>query len=110
MKTCGPKIFDGGGKNKKVEILLEETPTDFNEHRGVCVMDETEEYTEVSAANESYEKLVTSKATSDNFGERYAQTCNFAPKNKEVMATPSVSQDVGSSATTWDIFDDEKIR
>ena len=71
-------------------------------------MNETEEYTQVSAANESYEKLVTSKATSDNFGERYAQTYNFAPKNKEVMATPSVSQDVGSSATTWDIFDEMK--
>ena len=71
-------------------------------------MNETEEYTEVSAANESYEKLVTSKATSDNFGERYAQTYNFAPKNKEVMATPSVSQDVGASATTWDIFDEMK--
>ena len=103
------KYLTEAEKNKEVEILLEETPTvTLLNLRGVCVMNETEEYTEVSAANESYEKLVTSKATSDNFGERYAQTYNFAPKNKEVMATPSVSQDVGSSATTWDIFDEMK--
>ncbi len=103
------KYLTEAEKNKEVEILLEETPTvTLLNIRGVCVMNETEEYTQVSAANESYEKLVTSKATSDNFGERCAQTYNFAPKNKEVMATPSVSQDVGVSATTWDIFDEMK--
>jgi len=103
------KYLTEAEKNKEVEILLEETPTvTLLNIRGVCVMNETDEYTEVSATNESYEKLKTSKATSDNFGERCAQTFNFAPKNKEVMATPSVSQDVGVSATTWDIFDEMK--
>eukprot|EP00943_MAST-04B_sp_MAST-4B-sp1_P005870 g5870.t1 len=96
-------------KNQEVEIMLEETPTvTLLNIRGVCVMNETEEYTKISAENEAYEKVVNSKATSDNFNERNAQTFNFAPKNKEVMASPPVTQDIGCSAATWDIFDEMK--
>ena len=79
------KVLSEKEKNEEIEILLEETPTTtLLSIRGLCVMNETEDFTQVSAANESYEKLVNSKATSDNFNERNAQTFNFAPKNKEV--------------------------
>ena len=103
------KVLSEKEKNEEIEILLEETPTTtLLSIRGLCVMNETEDFTQVSAANESYEKLVNSKATSDNFNERNAQTFNFAPKNKEVMASPPVTSDIGCSAATWDIYDEMK--
>ena len=103
------KVLSEKEKNEEIEILLEETPTTtLLSIRGLCVMNETEDFTQVSAANESYEKLVNSKATSDNFSERNAQTFNFAPKNKEVMASPPVTSDIGCSAATWDIYDEMK--
>ena len=100
------KYLSEAEKNKVVEIRLAETPTiELLNIRGVCVMNETEEFTRVTAQNEAYAALLASKATSDNFGEREAQTFNFAPKNKEVQVTPTVTSDTGCAATTWDIYD-----
>jgi dynein intermediate chain 4, axonemal len=103
---AGKQYLSEAEKNKLVEICLAETPTvNLLTIRGICVMNETDEFTNVTAQNEAYAALLSSKATSDNFSERAAQTFNFDPKNKEVMATPVMTQDIGCDATTWDIYD-----
>jgi WD40 repeat protein len=93
-----------------VELTLTETPTQTLFHLpSVCVELSSQEHRVVLERNAAYTKFCESiEGSSDTFASRHAQTFNFALKNKEVMAAPPATRDVGCTANSWDIHDSQE--
>ncbi|XP_064626087.1 dynein axonemal intermediate chain 4-like isoform X1 [Lineus longissimus] len=72
---------------------------------GICVSLESDEATAIKEKNEKYKALVKSRIGNDLYAERGMNTFNDAPKVKHVQTTKINYNDVGSTATLWDMFD-----
>ncbi|XP_064387275.1 dynein axonemal intermediate chain 4-like isoform X2 [Halichondria panicea] len=89
-----------------VTITLSETKTIWMlDIPGTCVALDSPESDEVKRLNESYRKLVGTRAGNDRFSERSMQTINNDLKIKQNQTEDVVKMDAGSTATTWDMYD-----
>jgi len=94
---------------KPVTLTLTESATEvLFDLKAICVASDFPGVEKITAANAAYQALCDSRSNSDRFTARSAQTINLPSKDKQVMASPAATREVGCHATAWGIFDDLK--
>eukprot|EP00618_Florenciella_parvula_P032612 CAMPEP_0119485288 /NCGR_PEP_ID=MMETSP1344-20130328/12039_1 /TAXON_ID=236787 /ORGANISM="Florenciella parvula, Strain CCMP2471" /LENGTH=344 /DNA_ID=CAMNT_0007519949 /DNA_START=100 /DNA_END=1131 /DNA_ORIENTATION=- len=89
-----------------ITFSLSESATETLLHiPSICVANEFKDIDKIKAANEKYKALCAERESSDKYVDRHAQTINLQLKDKQVLAAPPPTRDVGCSAETWSIYD-----
>ncbi|XP_033737005.1 WD repeat-containing protein 78-like isoform X1 [Pecten maximus] len=91
---------------KEVDLTLTETETIWLlDLPTICVSTESDEAASIKKRNETYQELIKSRVGNDRYMERGMNTFNEPPKFKTIQTNKISYNDVGVTATTWDMYD-----
>ncbi|XP_060071866.1 dynein axonemal intermediate chain 4-like [Ylistrum balloti] len=91
---------------KEVDLTLTETETIWLlDLPTICVSTESDEAAGIKKRIETYQELIKSRVGNDRYMERGMNTFNEPPKFKTIQTNKISYNDVGITATTWDMYD-----